>query len=193
MDRGYGLVMAPKIDNPTCYHCPDYAKVQVKFQQIASGSAGNYKTADFTPHRKSVWSHAPKNRNIITHIGGAGISMPLSGNKSKDAGSRAASYHSAREIAAHRWTFLTNHTHVLALIYSDPDLVLRQIALEVGITERAVQRIIHELEEGGYLVKQRVGRRNRYSVVLDQPLRHPVEAHRCIGELLQFICAQRGD
>ena len=92
---------------------------------------------------------------------------------------------------ANRWTFLTNHAHVLILIYSDPDMILRQIAQIVGITERAVQRIVHELEEEGYLVRERVGRRNHYSVVLDRPLRHPVEANHSIGELLRLLgCEQ---
>lgn len=66
-------------------------------------------------------------------------------------------------------------------------MVLREIAARVGITERAVQRIVQELEEGGFLVRERVGRRNRYQVVHDQPLRHPVEAHRDIGDLLALI------
>lgn len=92
---------------------------------------------------------------------------------------------------ANRWTFLTNHAHVLILIYSDPNMILRQIAQIVGITERAVQRIVHELEEEGYLVRQRVGRRNHYSVVLDRPLRHPVEANHSIGELLRLLKCHR--
>ncbi len=86
-----------------------------------------------------------------------------------------------------RWTFLTNHAHVLALVHAEPDLVLRQVALRVGITERAVQRIVQDLEEEGYLVREKIGRRNRYQVVTDQPLRHPIEAHRNIGELLRLV------
>ena len=86
-----------------------------------------------------------------------------------------------------RWTFLTNHAHVLAILYSDPQLVLRQVAIEVGITERAVQRIIHDLEEGGFIQREKVGRQNRYRVLTDQPLRHPIEAHLKIGDLLKLI------
>ena len=86
-----------------------------------------------------------------------------------------------------RWTFLTNHAHVLALLHEDPEKVLREVAAEVGITERAVQRIIRELEAGGFIERERVGRQNRYRVLVDQPLRHPVEAHRTIGDLLQLI------
>lgn len=86
-----------------------------------------------------------------------------------------------------RWTFLTNHSHVLVLLHNDPDVVLRQVALQVGITERAVQRIVQDLEAGGFIERERVGRRNRYHVLTDQPLRHPIEDHRCIGDLLQLV------
>jgi DNA-binding MarR family transcriptional regulator len=85
------------------------------------------------------------------------------------------------------WTFLTNHAHVLAVLHSDPRLVLRQVAIEVGITERAVQRIIQDLEEGGFIEREKVGRQNRYHVVTKQSLRHPIEAHRKIGDLLKLI------
>ena len=87
-----------------------------------------------------------------------------------------------------RWTFLSNHAHVLAIIHShQDDMVLREIAVLVGITERAVQRIIVELVEAGYLVRTRVGRRNQYVVRVDLPLRHPIESHRNIGELLALV------
>jgi predicted ArsR family transcriptional regulator len=87
----------------------------------------------------------------------------------------------------HRWTFLTNHAHVLILLYRNPELVLREVALQVGITERAVQRIIHDLEEGGFIEREKIGRRNRYRVLEDCALRHPIEAHRSIGELLRLM------
>ncbi len=86
-----------------------------------------------------------------------------------------------------RWTFLTNHSHVLVLLHNDPDVVLRHVALEVGITERAVQRIIQDLEQGGVIERERIGRRNRYKVLADQPLRHAIEAHRSIGDLLDLL------
>lgn len=86
-----------------------------------------------------------------------------------------------------RWTFLTNHAHVLAVLHWDPEIVLRQVAIEVGITERAVQRIIHDLEEGGFIEREKVGRRNRYRVLTNESLRHPIEAHRKIGDLLKLI------
>ena len=89
--------------------------------------------------------------------------------------------------AGHRWTFLTNHAHVLAVLYLNPEMVLRQVAALVGITERAVQRIVQDLEEEGYIQRQRVGRCNRYKVLTSKPLRHPIEAHRKIGDLLNLI------
>ncbi|MER3389652.1 MAG: winged helix-turn-helix domain-containing protein [Microcella sp.] len=85
------------------------------------------------------------------------------------------------------WTFLTNHTHVLVCLSEDPDLRMRDIAERVGITERGTQRIVAELVDGGYLVKTRDGRRNRYSVVDDVPLRHPLERTHTIGELLRAV------
>jgi predicted transcriptional regulator len=89
--------------------------------------------------------------------------------------------------STHRWTFLTNHAHVLAVLHLDPQLVLRQVAAEVGITERAVQRIILDLEEGGFIEREKVGRRNQYRILTRQSLRHPIEAHRKIGDLLKLI------
>ncbi|MCG8649539.1 MAG: MarR family transcriptional regulator [Pirellulales bacterium] len=86
-----------------------------------------------------------------------------------------------------RWTFLTNHAHVLAVLHSNPEKVLREVAADVGITERAVQRIIHDLEEEGFIERERIGRQNRYKVLTNQPLRHPVEDHHLIGDLLELI------
>ncbi|MEM7476344.1 MAG: helix-turn-helix domain-containing protein [Planctomycetota bacterium] len=86
-----------------------------------------------------------------------------------------------------KWTFLTNHAHVLAMVHMHPELVLREIALHVGITERAVQRIVQELEEAGFITRERVGRRNTYQVETQLPLRHPIESHRNIGDLLDLV------
>lgn len=88
---------------------------------------------------------------------------------------------------AHRWTFLTNHAHVLVLLKAHPELILREVAARVGITERAVQRIIQDLESAGFIQRQKVGRQNQYQVLTEQPLRHPIEAHRTIGDLLRLI------
>ncbi|MFM7069299.1 MAG: helix-turn-helix transcriptional regulator [Actinomycetes bacterium] len=85
------------------------------------------------------------------------------------------------------WTFLTNHAHVLLLLGKDPDLRLRDLAMAVGITERAAQRIVTELIEGGYVSRERVGRRNTYTVHPDIPLRHPLEHGSTIGDLLASV------
>ncbi len=90
-------------------------------------------------------------------------------------------------VLPHRWTFLSNHAHVLIVLHAQPQLVLREVAQRVGITERAVQRIVLDLEEGSFIRRKRVGRRNEYEVHTDQPLRHPIEAHRKIGDLLKLI------
>ncbi len=87
----------------------------------------------------------------------------------------------------HRWTFLTNHSHVLILLHADPDLVLREIAAKVGITERAIQQILHDLEEEGFIEREKVGRQNHYRVMTDQALRHPIESHCSISDLLSLI------
>lgn len=85
------------------------------------------------------------------------------------------------------WTFLSNHAHVLLCIARTPDARIRDIALLVGITERAVQRIIADLEEAGYLSHRREGRRNIYSVDARQPLRHPIERHRSVSALIALV------
>lgn len=90
------------------------------------------------------------------------------------------------EPEPHRWTFLTNHAHVLTVLDRNPEIVLREVAIQVGITERAVQRIIHDLEEAGCIKREKVGRQNHYQVVREAPLRHPIEAHRSIGDLLDL-------
>jgi len=86
-----------------------------------------------------------------------------------------------------RWTFLTNHAHVLILLSKNPSIVLREVAVQVGITERAVQRIIADLERDGFIEREKVGRQNSYRLRPRQPLRHPTEAHRSIGDLIDLI------
>lgn len=86
-----------------------------------------------------------------------------------------------------QWTFLTNHAHVLLCIARDADVRLRDVALAVGITERAVQVIIVDLERSGYLTRSRVGRRNHYELHQDLPLRHPLERGHEVGELLRVL------
>jgi DNA-binding IclR family transcriptional regulator len=85
------------------------------------------------------------------------------------------------------WTFLTNHSHVLICLTRDPGLRVRDISERVGITERAVQKILGELEAEGYLSRTRVGRRNRYELHPDRPMRHQVERGHTVEELLDAM------
>lgn len=88
------------------------------------------------------------------------------------------------------WTFLSNHTHVLVCLAANSSGTLREVAAKVGITERAVQRIVSELEAAGVLHRERDpadARRNRYRIDADAALRHPLEAHCRIGDLLRMV------
>ena len=89
--------------------------------------------------------------------------------------------------AAGRWDFLTNHAHVLICVAHDPGIRLRDIAAAVGITERAAHRILSELVEEGYVLRERQGRRNRYQVVAGRPMRHPLVQEREVGDLLEVL------
>ena len=91
------------------------------------------------------------------------------------------------KTASPSWTFLTNHAHVLLCLAKNPSERIRDIALEVGITERAVQHIIVKLEADGYLEHIRDGRRNVYKVFSSKPLRHSIEKHRQVHDLIQLI------
>ncbi len=85
------------------------------------------------------------------------------------------------------WTFLSNHTHVLVCLAGNEELTVRDIASEVGITERAVMRILSDLDAGGVLERERDGRRNRYRIDVKMPLRHPLEQHCTIGDILTLV------
>ncbi len=85
------------------------------------------------------------------------------------------------------WTFLTNHSHVIICLVRNAELRVRDLAAEIGITERAVLRILAELEQEGVLSKSREGRRNRYTIDLDFPLRHPLESQYTLSKLTQSL------
>ena len=90
-------------------------------------------------------------------------------------------------MADHEWTFFSNHAHVLVSLIGNPDQTLRDVADAVGVTERAVQRIVGELESAGVITKHREGRRNRYEFHLDTPMRHPLEAHITVQQVIGLI------
>lgn len=85
------------------------------------------------------------------------------------------------------WTFLTNHAHVLLCLHQDGEQRLRDVATRVGITERAVQKIIADLSAAGFIDVARDGRRNRYRIDGGKKLRHPVEAHRYVRDILRLV------
>ncbi len=85
------------------------------------------------------------------------------------------------------WTFLSNHAHVAVCLAQNPDSRVRDMADAVGITERAVQKILVDLEDAAVIKKVKRGRRNTYSINRKLPLRHPLEAHRSIGDFLAMV------
>lgn len=128
---------------------------------------------------KSIKAEAPKRGRTA-----AAKTAPVAAKRSA---AQVLSAAVTKETSGTQWTFLTNHAHVLVLLAQNPSLVLRQVALQVGITERAVQRVIADLEAGGFIEREKVGRQNHYRIRTSQPLRHPIEAHRTIGDLLALI------
>ena len=94
-----------------------------------------------------------------------------------------------------KWTFLTNHGAVLAIMAQASDVTAREMAFQLGITERSVHRIISELESGGYVIRERAGRGNRYTINHHLPLRRAHQRDIAVGELLNVLvsgAAQRG-
>lgn len=85
------------------------------------------------------------------------------------------------------WTFFSNYAHVLVCLAENPEARLREVAERVGITERSTQRLISHLDEAGILSRVRHGRRNSYLVNTGAPLRHPLESHCTVGELLRLV------
>jgi len=86
-----------------------------------------------------------------------------------------------------KWTFVTNHAIVLTYLARHPSITARQLALEIGITERAVRTIIADLESERYIVKAKEGRRVRYSVKAGLPLRHSTQMGKQVGKLLNLL------
>ena len=91
------------------------------------------------------------------------------------------------------WTFLTNHAHVLLCLAKSPHMRMRDIASIVGITERAVQRIIHDLEREEFIEIKKEGRCNVYTPHEKKHLKHPVESHRYVADLLRLVAEWEED
>jgi DNA-binding transcriptional ArsR family regulator len=88
------------------------------------------------------------------------------------------------------WSFLTNHARVLVCVYNEPDIRLREIGEQVGITERAAHRIVGELQQAGYLSRERRGRRNRYAINSQLPLPDPLARSQRVGDLLKILTSR---
>jgi DNA-binding IclR family transcriptional regulator len=86
-----------------------------------------------------------------------------------------------------RWTFLTNHARALVCIAEDPQVRLREIAQRIGITERAAQSLVNDLVDAGYVIRKRVGRRNRYEIDAGLPLRHAHDNRIGVDTLLTAL------
>lgn len=91
------------------------------------------------------------------------------------------------KISENSWTFLSNHGHVLVHLSRNPESRVKEIAEAVGITERRAQTILADLEESGYVVIERTGRRNSYTLNVKKKFRHPAEANKPISELLSIF------
>jgi DNA-binding MarR family transcriptional regulator len=87
----------------------------------------------------------------------------------------------------HNWTFLTNHAQVLLSIARNRSATAREIATQVGITERAVQRILRDLHDAGYISHSREGRQNRYEIHAHIPMRHPAQQNHPVRELIDVL------
>ena len=85
------------------------------------------------------------------------------------------------------WTFFSNYGHVLVCLARNNEARLRDVALEVGITERAVQKIVRDMQDAGFLTVSKQGRRNRYRLNKRKSLRHGLESHCNVGKLLALL------
>jgi len=85
------------------------------------------------------------------------------------------------------WSFLTNHARALLLIAHDPAARLRDLAVALDVTERTAYGIVADLTEGGYVVKEKDGRRNRYHIQSHLPLHNSIGRERTIGEVLDLL------
>ena len=86
-----------------------------------------------------------------------------------------------------RWTFLTHHAHLMLMLQRDQSAKIEELAQVLGVTPRYVASILNDLTDGGYLTKQRVGRRNHYSINREAELRHETSLHKSVGDLIDSL------
>lgn len=85
------------------------------------------------------------------------------------------------------WKFVTNHALVLCQIAQQPRITVRELSLTIGITERAIHRIITDLETDGYITKIREGRRLKYRINPDLCLPDEMLQDKAVGDLLEVL------
>jgi predicted HTH transcriptional regulator len=90
-------------------------------------------------------------------------------------------------LKTHKWTFLTYHGRVLVYISKHPDATCREIAREVGVTEREIQKVIHDLVADGYAIRKKNGRSNTYTIHPELPMRHQLEQDHSVGDVLNAL------
>jgi predicted transcriptional regulator len=90
-----------------------------------------------------------------------------------------------------KWTFLTNHAMVLSCIARSPSITAWEISISIGIQERSIRRIIADLVEADYVSTKKEGRRNRYVIRADLPLRHPSHSATEVGDLISILNPKR--
>jgi predicted transcriptional regulator len=93
----------------------------------------------------------------------------------------------------HTWRFLSNHTQVMLHLTRNPDARIQDLAQNIGISHRAAQGIVTDLTETGYITRERIGRRNRYTINPDIAMRHPAQDGHDIGELLELLKPKDGE
>lgn len=101
--------------------------------------------------------------------------------KSSKYGGRRLDHHEAG------WTFFSNHGHVYFLLAINENMVLREVAAKVGITERSVLSIVQDLEAAGYIKREKIGRSNKYRIVPRKTLRHPLESNVQLKDLVDLV------
>src|SRR4030042_4904257 len=90
-------------------------------------------------------------------------------------------------LSVSEWTFLTNHALVLLYLANHPRITARELSMSIGITERAVRKIIADLEAESYISKEKEGRRVRYFINSKLPFRHQTQRDKSIGKLLRVL------
>ena len=94
---------------------------------------------------------------------------------------------SGGDYRMNNWTLLSNHGHVLLCLARDSDARLRDVAVDVDLTERAVQKIVRDLQDGGMISVKKNGRRNHYRIHKKKSLRHDLEAHCVLSDLINIV------